>query len=40
LSGTGFSAADFGEGGKAAGQKDKVLRELSERVRKGFVVLK
>jgi hypothetical protein len=40
LSGTGFSAADFGEGGEAAGRKDKVLRELSERARKGFVVLK
>ncbi len=40
LSDTGFTAADFAEGGRAFSQKEKVLQELLSRALKGFTVLK
>lgn len=39
LSGTGFSAADLSEKGRAAGQRDNVFQEVMKRALKGFKVL-
>jgi len=40
LSGIGFTATDFAEGGRAFSQKEKILQELSNRALKSFTVLK
>jgi hypothetical protein len=39
LSGTGLTAADLSEKGRAAGQRDKVFQEVMKRALKGFKVL-
>lgn len=38
LSGTGLTAADLSENGRAAGQRDKLFQEVQERALKGFKV--
>lgn len=40
LSGTGLTAADLSEKGRAAGQRDKIFQELQKRAIKGFTILK
>ena len=40
LNGTGLTAADLSEKGRAAGQREKVFKELMNRALKSFTVLK
>jgi hypothetical protein len=40
LSGTGLTAADMSEKGRAAGQRDKIFQELRKRAIKSFTILK
>jgi len=40
LSGTGFTAADLSENGRAASQREKVFQEVRQRALKNFTVMK